>query len=106
MFWVDDGCPSSGIHRVEGSFQITSYRAGVRCCSNNGMSCTTPAFCYNNKMSFHDASSNCSEYGRRLCTKKELLGGLCCDTGGNCDYHEVWTSTPLTGTYKDYVFRD
>ena len=29
----------------------------------------------------------------RVCTKDELLSEICCNTGGNCDNHPVWTST-------------
>ena len=45
-------------------------------------------------MSFDDATTKCEELGKRLCTKDELVGGICCATGGNCDVNEVWSWTP------------
>ena len=96
-FWVDDGCASVGTSR-DGSFQFKSYQAGVRCCSNDGTTCTTPLYCASNKMSYVDAVSKCSEASRRLCSRGELLSDICCGTGGYCDDHEVWTSTSDWGT--------
>ena len=95
-FWVDDGCIG---HRTSeknfhGSFHGRAYEAGVRCCAHDGSSCTTPLSCANNEMrSYDDAVSTCSGITRRLCSKDELLDGLCCGSGGDCDVHEVWTST-------------
>ena len=90
--WVDDGCTTSGT-LVQGSFKLQSYKAAVRCCSNNGASCTTPLHCQHNKMTYADAVKKCSKDGRRLCTKDELNSGMCCGRGGMCDFYEVWTST-------------
>ena len=92
MFWVDDGCPSGGTSH-DGSFQDKSYEAGVRCCSNDGTDCDTFLDCNDNKMSYVDAESECSNENRRLCSKAEMLSGICCGTGGSCDSYEVWTST-------------
>ena len=43
--------------------------------------------------SYSDAASKCSEKNQRLCSKDELLSGICCGTGGNCDSDKCWTST-------------
>ena len=51
-------------------------------------------------MPFDAASNNCEVMGLRLCTKDELLGELCCGTGGGCDDVLVWTSTLEPGIYS------
>ena len=103
-FWVEDGCASDtwGVH--DGSFQDKSYEAGVRCCSNDGTTCSSPLTCYRNGiavttsfLSYEDAVSKCSEDNRRLCSKDELISGICCGTGGGCDGFEIWTSTSDSG---------
>ena len=97
MFWVDDGCTRSGTPH-DGSFQYKPYEAGVRCCSNDGATCSTPLSCDNTKMSYVDAESKCFDDNRRLCSKADILSDICCGTGGNCDSYEVWTSTTDSGT--------
>ena len=96
LFWVGDGCASAGTPH-DGSFQYKSYEAGVRCCSNDGTTCSTPLSCDDNKMPYGDAVSKCTEDHRRLCSKDELLRDICCGTGGNCDAYEIWTSTFNSG---------
>ena len=51
-------------------------------------------------MSFDNAALKCQEMGLRLCTKDELLGGVCCGTGGSCDSYLIWTSTSESGSYS------
>ena len=41
LFWVEDGCPRAGI-QVEGSFKPKDFQTCVRCCSSDGMTCSTP----------------------------------------------------------------
>ena len=89
--WVEDGCTAVGSACV-GSFQEKSYLAGVRCCSDDGTICETPGRCPADNMNFDDATNKCNDLGKRLCTRDELLTGICCSTGGNCDISEVWTS--------------
>ena len=101
-FFVEDGCSTAGSN-IEGSFQEKSYQAGVRCCSNDGKSCQTPMSCRKNTISFDDAVAKCREMGLRICTKAELLGGVCCGTGGNCDHYSVWTSTAESGMYAHII---
>ena len=98
QYWVDDGCIARGREKV-GSFKETSYLAGVRCCSADGSECVTPPDlkCPDDNMSFDRANQKCVFLGMRLCTKDQLLSGVCCRSGGFCDHHEVWTSTPDPG---------
>ena len=44
-------------------------------------------------MSYDDATQKCAEIGRRICTKDELVGGVCCGSGGMCNKYEVWSSS-------------
>ena len=61
----------------------------------DGSKCETPGRCNGrNGITFSDAVGKCTKRGQRLCTKEELLSDFCCGTGGNCDSHAVWTSTP------------
>merc|ERR1712228_365347 len=39
-----------------------------------------------------EAQTGCESSGRRLCTKDELLAGICCGVNGNCDSYPIWTS--------------
>ena len=100
--YVDDGCQTDGTSDgnpkddIIGSFKPTDFRAGVRCCSLDGTTCHTPGTCPGNS-SYPEAEIQCSDIGYRVCTKDELRRELCCGTGGNCDYHPVWTSTYKTG---------
>ena len=103
-FYLDDGCQTTGPD-IAGVFEKKSFQAGLRCCSMDGKSCLTPGSCgfldqqicsdpgEANLMNFDEAISNCTALSRRLCTKNELLGGVCCGTGGCCDLALIWTST-------------
>jgi len=113
-YYVDDGCHDANQEKVKtddfkGFYQPENLKAGVRCCSNDGESiihpirknnnkerfCTTLGRCKgDNGVTFFDAVKQCTEEGLRLCTKDELMSDECCGTGGNCDSHLVWTSTP------------
>ena len=96
MYWTDDGCPTSGTD-VDGSWQSKSAPINVRCCTYDGTQCGTPYDCPDNQASYDDAVAKCAENNRRLCTKEELVGGVCCGNGGSCDSYSVWTSTPRSG---------
>ena len=95
--WVDDGCPTLG-NKVVGVYKETSFKTCVRCCSNDGKTCSTPYKCYRkeNWMTYNDATSKCKESGMRLCTRYELKDGVCCRNGGGGDSFPVWTSSPWT----------
>merc|ERR1712110_1180591 len=97
-FYVDDGC-----HTEKGSkknkqddyaatYELPSFKAGVRCCSTNGTTCDTFGTCPG-QSTYCDAVNECEAKNMRVCTKDELLSEICCNTGGNCDNHPVWTST-------------
>ena len=92
--YVDDGCHTEGATNDDfiGSFQGPDFRAGVRCCSLDGLTCDTPGSCPGS-FSYREAEIQCSDIGHRVCTKDELLSEVCCQTGGACDQHPVWTST-------------
>jgi len=110
-YWVDDGCLTNaaepdgdlgtdctdeGDCTIVGQFRnALTFTAAPRCCYEDGgeMTCSNPATCPN-AMSFADASKVCTDEGKRLCTKDELVDqGLCCSKGGGCDNYEIWTST-------------
>ena len=93
-FWVEDGCLRQNYAWV-GGWKPKSFEASVRCCSNTngGRPCKTPFRC-DNKMTFDEAVTVCADNNQRLCTKKEIYDHRCCSTGGGCDGHLVWTSTP------------
>ena len=91
QYWVDDGCVTGGRDK-DGSFKKTTDLAGVRCCSDDGSTCETPGDCPAHNMPFDNAKQKCAQLGKRLCTKDQLLSGVCCGTGGMCDYDAIWTS--------------
>ena len=97
-YYAGDGCPNKG-KKNEGTFHPKSYEAGVRCCSCDGKSCQTHLRCPADNMSYDDARAECHKKGLRLCTKEELLNGVCCDTGGSCNDHLTWTSRAQPGMY-------
>merc|ERR1712110_286547 len=109
----DDGCHDATQEKKStddyaGFYQDANKKAGVRCCSNDGETikvlkgkvknerfCTTLGSCNrNNGVTFEEAGKQCTDEGLRLCTKVELMSDECCGTGGDCDSHLVWTSTP------------
>ena len=100
-WYVDDGChtenqwgkPGKKDDDYLGTFQPEPFGAGVRCCSEDGATCKTIGKCPGTA-SHSEAQEKCEGKGMRLCTKDELLTEICCKTGGNCDNHQVWTSTP------------
>ena len=80
----------------QATFEDDDFKAGVRCCSEDGTTCKTIGKCPRDFTSHSEAQEKCEGKGMRLCTKDELLTEICCKTGGNCDNHPVWTSTSLT----------
>lgn len=99
LYWMDDGCQSDQSdkpHRkddVFGRYELSAVpAAGVRCCSQNGSTCSSPNSCPQ-QLPFDQAKAVCTALGQRLCTKDELLTDMCCGTGGSCDHYAVWTST-------------
>ena len=105
-WYVDDGCHTEHTERQRGkgkkdddflgTFQPEDFEAGVRCCSEDGLTCTTIVKCPGDS-THSKAKETCEGQGMRLCTKAELLNEVCCKTGGNCDNHPVWTSTLQPG---------
>ena len=108
-WYVDDGCHTENEwgrrwwgkkkgHEIGddfvGTFEVDDFKAGVRCCSEDGTTCKTIGKCPRDFTSHSEAQEKCEGKGMRLCTKDELLTEICCKTGGNCDNHQVWTSTP------------
>lgn len=87
--------------------------AGVRCCWEdptgvlvNGVNtkCKTTHKCevdgqQQPGISYAEAIEHCAQNNcRRICTREEIeQSEVCCGTGGNCNWHAVWTSTPETG---------
>ena len=80
-----------------GTYRRDSFNAGVRCCSMDGTTCKTIGKCPGGSATHEHAVDKCAEIGMRLCTKDELLDGICCGRGGQCDNHPVWTSTLESG---------
>jgi hypothetical protein len=100
LYRVEDGCPSSG-KKVKGSFKSKDDKACVRCCLNDGATCSKTNKQHskncgnkNNKKTYDDAEAICKASGERLCKKEELLDNLCCGTGGNADGNAAWALSP------------
>lgn len=95
-YWVDDGCQTESDDSpddVVGYFEDPNAPvAAARCCNTEGTSCSTPEMCPR-LLTYAQASSKCTQDGKRLCTKDELLSNMCCGKGGNCDSYKVWTGT-------------
>ena len=100
---MDDGCNTEAYPKndknnpandIKSSFQVKAYKAGVRCCNVKDDSCETIGTCPKDATTFDNAVEKCAAKGLMLCTKNQLLRGVCCGKGGNCDSHPVWTSTP------------
>jgi len=94
LHWAVDGCPQEDTHEVINwakKQMDPSGLASVRCCSNEGTSCRTHSLgCLNDK-TWAEASEACADVpGFRLCTRQELNGGVCCDTGCNFNGVLVW----------------
>ena len=62
---------------------------GVRCCSKDGTSCTTPRQCHMGA-NYLEAANICSKLDMRLCNDGDDLDNLCCKTGCNLDYRTIW----------------
>ena len=97
FYYVDDGCQSEGSNPddYDAFYQSEFSSAYVRCCSDDGSSCTTISDCRDTSemVNYADAETACSSNGLRLCTMDELLTDICCGTGGSSDSSLVWTST-------------
>ena len=68
-----DSCPGEGT------------QAAVRCCSMDGIECSTPEDCTKNSTSYEEAEEICYNKGMRLCSPSEMKSGKCClhkDKGG------------------------
>ena len=102
-FYVDDGCHIDGgkADDFAATYELPSFKAGVRCCSMNGTTCDTFGKCPG-KSKYCDAVRECEGKNMRVCTKDELLSEICCGSGGDCDNHPVWTSTLESGDYLDH----
>ena len=99
-WYVDDGCHTEADSVKDdfaGTYRRNSFNAGVRCCSMDGASCKTIGKCPGGSATHDHAVDKCEGMGMRLCTKDELLDGICCGKGGRCDNHPVWTSTLESG---------
>ena len=77
----------------------TSTCTGTNC----NLVCHTIGDCPDDYVSYDQAYNMCQGHtglanNPRLCTKEELDRGLCCDSGGGCNNHPVWTSTYITAT--------
>ena len=98
-YWVDDGChiDQDGIQDdIVGAFRSSVELFGVRCCSNDGSTCSTSWDCSaGTQLTFEQAETYCANEGNRLCTRAEMETDICC--GGSCDSYGVWTSTSYTG---------
>jgi hypothetical protein len=89
--YVLNGCPAN--NGANDQFLAKTQKAGVRCCSSDGSTCTTPGSCPGSS-TYAQAQQICSYSGRRICSKLEIESSKCCGTGGGCDAHPTWTSTP------------
>ena len=94
--YVDNGCHGDmdvTLDDVTGYFLLESLEAFVRCCSHDGLLCETISNCsdFGDQVNYANAVSKCKAIAKRLCTKDELLTGICCRTGGECDHYDVWT---------------
>jgi hypothetical protein len=72
----------------------TSATGAVRCCNSAGTSCTSkPNNICNHDVTWTNAEKLCAAWGGRLCTQKELLGGVCCGAGCSMDSSATWVKT-------------
>jgi len=112
MFWIDDGCERRT--RVEGRYEAEDVPAadGVRCCSLSGDACTTLKSCgktgraaTQDQFTWLDANTMCKAEGMRLCVQTEIVNGICCNKGGNCDNFAVWTASAYIGNPKESMLQ-
>ena len=92
-YLVEDGCRSDAHDDFESSYELKSYKAGVRCCTEHDQTCETIGLCPDDATTFDDAVAKCSRIGKMLCTKEQLDSSRCCEKGGLCDHNPVWTKT-------------
>ena len=88
-----DGCLSDEQDDYERSYELKTYEAGIRCCTDSDNSCETIGECPDNATTYDDAVAKCAAVGKSLCTESQLLDDKCCGKGGNCDHFHVWTSS-------------
>eukprot|EP00747_Dinoflagellata_sp_TGD_P183614 gnl/TRDRNA2_/TRDRNA2_38581_c0_seq1.p1 gnl/TRDRNA2_/TRDRNA2_38581_c0~~gnl/TRDRNA2_/TRDRNA2_38581_c0_seq1.p1 ORF type:complete len:370 (+),score=68.15 gnl/TRDRNA2_/TRDRNA2_38581_c0_seq1:107-1216(+) len=69
-----------------------SGKAAVRCCSDSGKKCISPTPC-KKSVTWKQAAAICKKHKRRLCTRKELEGNVCCRSGCMFDNALVWTGS-------------
>ena len=98
--------------RLAGSYRNESFKAFVRCCSDDDKSCPGISNCEdsNEATSYDDAVAQCLSIGKRLCTRDELWNKTtvisnskpsakwtCCGTEPQCKNAAVWTSDTISG---------
>ena len=98
--------------RLAGSYRNESFKAFVRCCSDDDISCPGTKNCEDSyeATSYDDAVSQCSSIGKRLCTRDELWNKTtvisnskpsatwtCYETEPQCNNTAVWTSDAISG---------
>ena len=102
---------------MAGTYRNNSYKAFVRCCSNDGKTCEAFSDCQdlNVTSTYQEAISQCSSIGKRLCTTEELWNERieisnvkssthwdCCADKTQCKNHAVWTSNTISGTLDSF----
>ena len=97
-FFVGDAC-NKGKNEVWGSYLAKSSKAGVLCCKFDGTSCRSVRnkLCPTPDVKQVDAEVQCATIGHRLCSKNELLNGICCEAIRNCNSNSIWTLTSKSG---------
>merc|ERR1712154_548635 len=69
---------------------------GYHCCSMDGSKGDRAGCKTNGAYTYDEAVANCAAFGKRLCTREEVLANKGTGTGCNFDGFLVWTSTPCT----------
>merc|ERR1712154_472717 len=69
---------------------------GYHCCSMDGSKGDRAGCKTNGAYTYDEAVANCAAFGKRLCTREEVLANKGSGTGCNFDGFLVWTSTPCT----------
>eukprot|EP00928_Gymnodinium_smaydae_P004107 TRINITY_DN11432_c0_g1_i2.p1 TRINITY_DN11432_c0_g1~~TRINITY_DN11432_c0_g1_i2.p1 ORF type:complete len:932 (-),score=86.27 TRINITY_DN11432_c0_g1_i2:146-2863(-) len=96
-FWTSDGCPTRGTNHAL-SAVLGRESKNVACCSDSDglVECKVKSLglgCSQMTAKNHgEAAAICSRKGMRLCSRKELSIGTCCQKGCNIDSSRVWTS--------------
>ena len=115
--WLEAGCSTVRQARPPSCAAAASF-AAVRCCSTTQESTTTCVSICNaldanrNQHAYEmprlhidgtlanltEAQAECESLaGRRLCSRAELQGGICCKTGCGMDGSLVWAADPCPG---------